>query len=77
VRYCGVLAPHARGRPAVLATAGPGGALAAQLRAAALRMELAAGAAAPADAWPPQTRAERLTWALLLARIDDVLPLLW
>jgi hypothetical protein len=38
-------------------------------------MELAGGAEAPAAARPRGSRAERLTWALLLARIDDVLPL--
>ncbi len=40
VRYCGVLAPHAKLRQAVIATAGPGEALAMQLRQAAARMEL-------------------------------------
>jgi hypothetical protein len=71
-RYYGVLAPHARLRAAVVATAGPGEALASRLREAAARMELVE-AAAPPPASP--SRRERYAWAILLARIYEVLPL--
>ena len=72
IRYHGVLAPHARLRAAVVATAGPGEALAAQLREASSRMGLDEEAAPPR---PESTRAERYAWAMLLARIYEVLPL--
>lgn len=75
VRYFGVLAPHARLRAAVIATAGPSEVLASQLREAAARMELSDELAPPAPKPPPATRDERYTWAMLLARIYDVLPL--
>ena len=55
-RYHGVLAPHARLRAAVVSTAGPGEALAAQLREAATRMGLDEE---PAPPLPEATRAER------------------
>jgi hypothetical protein len=71
-RYHGVLAPHARLRAAVVASAGPGEALAAQLREASARMGLDEEAAPP---HPASTRAERYAWALLLARIYEALPL--
>ena len=67
-----MLAPHARLRAAVVATAGPGEALAHQLRDAASRMEL------PETIKPPSaspSRRERYAWAMLLARIYEVLPL--
>jgi hypothetical protein len=67
--------PWSHCRSAVIATAGPSEALAFQLRAAAARMELDADAQVPAPEPPPPTRAERYAWAMLLARIDEVLPL--
>jgi hypothetical protein len=76
VRYFGVLAPQAKLRQAVIATAGPGAALALQLREEAARMELD-GDAEPLAPEPSQaTRGERYAWAMLLARIYDCLPLL-
>jgi len=74
-RYHGVLAPHARLRSAVIATAGPSEALACRLRTAAARMELASEAEPPAPAPPPSPRTLRYAWAMLLARIYEVLPL--
>ena len=62
-------------REAVIATAGPGEALAAQLRQAAARMELDDEAEIPASGTPKTSRAERYSWAMLLARIYDCLPL--
>lgn len=67
-----MLAPHARLRPAVVASAGPGEALAAQLREASSRMGLEEEAVRP---FPEAPRAERTAWALLLARTYEVLPL--
>jgi len=71
VRYYGVLAPHAALRQAVIATAGPGEALAMQLREAAAAMVLEDESPEPA----PPSHPERYIWAMLLARIYDVLPL--
>ena len=59
----------------MIATAGPGEALACRLRAAAASMDRAGEAEGSAPAPPPSTRAARYAWALLLARIYDVLPL--
>jgi len=70
-----VLAPHAKLRSAVIATAGPSEALACQLRAAAERMELTGADESPALEPPPSPRMLRYAWALLLARIYEVLPL--
>ena len=53
--------------PAVIATAGPGEALAAQLREASRRMELDDEVEAPAPA--RESPRERYAWAMLLARI--------
>jgi hypothetical protein len=52
-RYHGVLAPHARLRSAVIATAGPSEALACRLRTAAARMEQASEDDPPAPEPPP------------------------
>ena len=74
VRYYGVLAPHAALRQAVIATAGPGEALAMQLREAAAAM---VPEEEPAVVDPPPARhPERYAWAMLLARIYDLLPLI-
>ena len=59
----------------MIATAGPSEALACRLRAAAASMALDGGAEAPAPEPPRATRAARYAWAMLLARIYDVLPL--
>jgi hypothetical protein len=75
VRYYGVLAPHAGLRRAVIATAGPGEALALQLREAASLMDLDDDPGPLAPAPSQEKRAERYAWALLLARIHDCLPL--
>jgi len=71
LRYYGVLAPHAALREAVIASAGPSGAL-------ALRLRQAAEAMAPEEAEPvPELprHPKRYIWAMLLARIYDLLPL--
>ncbi len=70
-----MLAPHARLRSAVVATAGPSEALACRLRQAAARMELASDGELPAPEPPPSMRTVRYAWAMLLARIYEVLPL--
>jgi hypothetical protein len=75
-RYYGVFAPNAGLRQAVIATAGPGEALAAQLREAAVRMELDGEARMPVPETPRASRGEHYVWAMLLARIYDCLPLL-
>jgi len=75
VRYHGVLAAHARLRSAVIATAGPGEALACRLRAAAASMALEVASSPPAPESLRATRTARYAWAMLLARIYDVLPL--
>jgi hypothetical protein len=62
-------------RSAVIATAGPSEALACRLRTAAARMELDGDAQVPAPEPPPSPRAVRYAWAMLLARIYEVLPL--
>lgn len=57
----------------MIATVGPSEALATQLREASVRMEL--DDEPPSPAAPQAIRAERYTWAMLLARIYDCLPL--
>ena len=84
-RYCGVLAPNATLRGAVIASAGPAGATLQVLEAAREKMGLTPAdetstAARPlsADADEPRSAAGRLAargWALLLARIFECLPL--
>jgi hypothetical protein len=79
-RYCGVLAPNARLRQAVTASAGPAGSTLQVIEQARERMALPAAAADPD---PPAdgprsalSRAASRCWALLLARIYECLPLL-
>jgi hypothetical protein len=67
-RYCGVLAPAASLRRAVIATAGPAGTVLQSLEAAREAMGLAA------DAPGPRRPASR-SWAMLLARIYENRPL--
>jgi hypothetical protein len=84
-RYCGVLAPNARLRRAVTASAGPAGATLQLLREARQKMGLPEGemTAAPSQACSsnqdePRSailRAAARCWALLLARIYECLPL--
>ncbi len=84
-RYCGVLAPNARLRSAVVATAGPAGATLQRLEQASDQMALhepdaSNGAANPTndDQEPPNVfrSAAARCWALLLVRIYECLPLL-
>jgi len=82
-RYCGVLAPNARLRRAVTASAGPAGATVQLLQEARRQMGLGETAAVaepavPAAAAEPGAgvrRAAARCWALLLARIYECLPL--
>ena len=74
-RYCGVLAPNAKLRKAVIETAGPSGATLQLLTEAREKMDQS-----PADPPEdnPQGRARQLAarcWAMLLARIYECLPL--
>ena len=83
-RYCGVLAPNAKLRRAVIESAGPAGATLQLLEDAREKMglpedEAAAGLHGPADDDRPKTgiqRAAARCWALLLVRIYECLPLL-
>ena len=80
-RYCGVLAPNARLRDAVTASAGPAGATLQLLEQARQSMGLlSAQTLPPAEPGEPAPNADvRRTaarcWALLLVRIYECLPL--
>lgn len=78
-RYCGVLAPNARLRAAVTASAGPAGSTLQVIEQARERMALPAAVAAPdPPADEPRSalsRAASRCWALLLVRIYECLPL--
>ena len=83
-RYCGVLAPNAKLRQAVIQSAGPAGATMQLLQEARQRMGLdEAGtdgdpATTAADRDKPTSalgRAAARSWALLLARLFECLPL--
>ncbi len=86
-RYCGVLAPNAKLRAAVTATAGPAGAVLQVLEEAREKMGLGepeptssdAGAGVlSSDEGEPRSAVGRIAarcWALLLARIYECLPL--
>jgi len=89
--YSGVLAPNARLRKLVIASAGPSAALLAHLREAEARMGLSVVEQGPSSehdreprlavsdqTYPPDKpmRIYSRCWALLLARIFEVLPLL-
>jgi len=78
VRYFGVLAPNSHMRERVIESAGPSGAIQVRLEEAAQKMGLVSK---PSDA--PTSEPEPLTkkkasrmWAMLIARIYEVLPLL-
>ena len=82
-RYCGVLAPHAKLRRAVIASAGPAAATLQLLEQAGEKM----GLQEPTNAATNQTtnfedppsvwrRASAQRWALLLVRLYECLPLL-
>ena len=75
-RYCGVLAPNARLRQAVVESAGPAGATLQVLQQARQKMELQD--VDPADCGPANRfrKSAARCWALLLARIYECLPLL-
>jgi len=83
-RYCGVLAPNAKLRRAVIDSAGPAGATLQLLEDARAKMglsedEAAAESPGPADDDKPKTgiqKAAARCWALLLVRIYECLPLL-
>ena len=83
-RYCGVLAPNAKLRRVVTASAGPAGATLQLLQDAQQKMglpeaETADGATGPVADAEPRSRIRRTAarcWALLLARIYECLPLL-
>jgi hypothetical protein len=89
-RYAGALAPNSRLRSLVVSSAGPAGALAGDLDEAARKMAFhkrarqqnpADGQNEPLSREPgsdPRSRASRsrLCWAMLLARLYEVLPLL-
>jgi hypothetical protein len=71
-RYCGVLAPNARLRKAVIESAGPAGATLQQLESAREKMGMGEGANGADDeaaAHNPLRRAAARCWALLLVRI--------
>ena len=75
-RYCGVLAPNAKLRRAVIESAGPAGATLQLLEDAREKMGLA-GEEATDD--KPQSAARQVAarcWALLLVRIYECLPML-
>ena len=75
-RYCGVLAPNAKLRRAVVETAGPSGATLQLLTEARDKMELSEAGDQSDD--NQQGRARKLAarcWAMLLARIYECLPL--
>jgi hypothetical protein len=84
-RYCGVLAPNARLRQAVTATAGPAGATLQILEQAREKMGLAEAETADTGPRPLSSdeseqrslpgRIAAHCWALLLARIFEYLPL--
>ena len=66
-RYCGVLAPAARLRQAVIASAGPAGTVLQEIESARGSMGLCGEAA--------RRRPASRSWALLLARIHENRPL--
>ena len=80
--YCGVLAPNARLRRAVIASAGPAGATLQLLQQAADKMQLSdiKNRALPSSTDAESPSAWRRTaahcWALLLVRIYECLPLI-
>ena len=86
-RYCGVLAPHAKLRRAVIASAGPAAATLQLLEQASAKMGLQEPGdmatnqttdTPPDSADPPSAwrRAASRSWALLLVRLYECLPLL-
>jgi hypothetical protein len=72
VRYFGVLAPNAALREKVVSSAGPSAALFEQLISAAQQMDLEVELDRPRT----QKRRASYLWAMLIARIYEVLPLL-
>lgn len=78
-RYCGVLAPNARLRRAVTATAGAAGATLQLLQEVREKMGMAeseaAGVATGDEPGTSVGRAAAHSWALMLARIFECLPL--
>ena len=74
-RYCGVLAPNAKLRRAVIESAGPAGATLQLLQEASARMGLDEAKPSPATPVDDFRRTAARCWALLLARIYECLPL--
>ena len=74
-RDCGVLAPNARLRLAVIQTAGPAGATLQLLKEASCQMGLPDPSVTASDPEHPLRRAAARCWALLLARLFECLPL--
>jgi len=75
-RYCGVLAPNANLRRAVMESAGPSGATLQVLQEAQQAMGLEEEPSEPAIGDRFRKSAARC-WAMLLARIYECLPLRW
>ena len=73
-RYCGVLAPNAKLRRAVIETAGPAGATLQVLQDAQQKMGLEEGLTEPVSGDRFRKTAARC-WAMLLARVYECLPL--
>ena len=74
-RYCGVLAPNARLRQAVIESAGPAGATLQLLQEAGARMGLDEAKSSPTAPTDDFRRTAARCWALLLTRIYECLPL--
>ena len=75
-RYCGVLAPNAKLRRAVIESAGPAGATLQLLEDAREKMGLAGEEATDDKPQSAARQAAARCWALLLVRIYECLPLL-
>jgi hypothetical protein len=75
-RYCGVLAPNAKLRAAVIESAGPAGATLQVLEQASRKMGLAVEEAEDDGPRSGLSKTASRCWALLLARIYECLPLL-
>ena len=73
-RYCGVLAPNAKLRKAVIETAGPAGATLQALQEAQQKMGLEESVTEPTSGDRFRKTAARC-WAMLLARVYECLPL--
>ena len=75
-RYCGVLAPNAKLRRAVIESAGPAGSIQLRLDQAREKMGLDTTESEQNVDLSPLRKAAARCWALLLVRIYECLPLL-